>query len=91
MNFSSSGATIEAFVIAGTNTNTIQFIRLSAFNATGTTNWNTISDGLVPVRINGTVKTGANAGNLTPMYMKVTSGTSVIKVGATLRVIKKVF
>jgi hypothetical protein len=84
--FSAAGATVEAGV-AGTKTNTAAFNgdRISALNTATASNYLTTSavDGTITIK--GVLTTGANAGNLTVQHLKVTSGTSTVRIGSVLK------
>lgn len=58
---------------------------ITALNTANATALLTTSAQSGGVRIFGTVTTGANAGNLTIQHLKVTSGTSTVKIGSYLK------
>jgi hypothetical protein len=83
--FTGAGATVEAGIVgASSSTTATTAERISALN-TATTNAFLLSSAQTgPVWIDGTIFVGANAGNLTIQHLKVTSGTSTVKIGSTI-------
>lgn len=82
--FSAAGAAVEA-IYWGSSTNAADRSgRISALNtATAALLTTSAQDGVVVIR--GILTNGANAGNLTIQHLKVTSGTSTIRINSFLR------
>lgn len=88
MQYSAAGASIEAQIVGTTSGPTaVQGERITAFNTAATVM--TTLNGAGVVRIAGMVETGANAGNLTVQFLKVTSGTATVRKYAFLRAERK--
>lgn len=85
INYSVAGATIEGFVQGSATTTADKTLRLNAFN-TSSQAWLTTSAQTGGILIKATVTVGANAGNLTAQHLKVTSGTSTVFIGSTMKV-----
>ena len=87
VNYSAAGATVEAGIyadVAGTGTRTRRINALGS--ATLQSFFTSAND--VAALIQGTITTGANAGNITIQHLKGTSGTSTIYIGSYLKVTK---
>lgn len=87
VNYSAAGATVEAGIyadVAGTGTRTR---RINALNSATAQSFFTSSNDVAAL-IQGTITTGANAGNITIQHLKGTSGTATIYVGSYLKVTK---
>lgn len=85
VNYSAAGATFNAIKTANTTGATVTSEDMSVLNS-GSAAFATAASGIVAVNIKGFMTTGANAGNLTIQHLKVTSGTSTVKKGSTLKV-----
>lgn len=85
VNFSAAGATIEAASFHGSSLGAA-YARINAFNTAGPATINVIGDGGILIR--GVVVTGANAGNLTTQFLKVTSGTATAYINSVMKVTK---
>lgn len=85
--FSAAGATVEANISAASSTTATKTERISAFNA-ATTAFLASSGQSGGVNIRGTIVTGANPGNLTIRHLKITSGTSTVRINSFLRTIR---
>ena len=83
--YSAAGATVEANIVGASSTIATKAERISAFNS-ATTAFLATSGQAGGVDIQGTVTTGANAGNLTIQHLKITSGTSTVFIGSVLKV-----
>ena len=83
MQFSAAGASIEAQAQGGTTASAAISVRITAFNSAATAMC-TVA-GSMGVLIKGIVTVGGNAGNLTVQHLKVTSGTSTIRINSFLR------
>ena len=83
--YSAAGAAIEAQVTGSLTSTAAKTERISALN-TATTAFLTTSAQNGGIRITGIVTTGANAGNLTVRHLKVTSGTSTVRINSFLKV-----
>lgn len=87
VNYSAAGATVEAGIyadVAGTGTRTR---RINALGSATLQSFFTSSNDVAAL-IQGTITTGANAGNITIQHLKGTSGTSTIYIGSFLKVTK---
>lgn len=81
---SGAGATVEAVAVGTTAAGAAQAVRVNALNtATAAFNTNGGDGGVV---VEGILTVGANAGNLTIQFLKVTSGTATIRKGSFLEV-----
>lgn len=88
INVTQTPVTVEATVEANTTTTTVTLQGLQA-NATASGAVNTSNAGKGHIRIRGFVVTHATLdGNLSIQHLKVTSGTSTVKVGSSLRIRK---
>jgi hypothetical protein len=88
INFSAAGSTLGAVSLTGSRSSTSANTEpLTALN-TSTGSYMTTSGQSGAVTINGMITTGANAGNLTIQHLKITSGTSTVKIGSYLKVTK---
>lgn len=85
VNYSVAGGAVEAFVSGSLTTASDQTVRLSALNS-ATVAYLTSSGQSGGILIKGVVTTGANAGNLTIQHLKVTSGTSTVRINSYLKV-----
>lgn len=85
VNYSVAGGTVEAIVDGSLTTTANQTVRLSALN-TATVAYVTGSGQSGGILIKGIITTGANAGNLTIQHLKVTSGTSTVRINSFLKV-----
>lgn len=86
VNYSTTGATVEANYV-GTSTATASVAgRISALNTATGVLMAVAADGTV--HISGVITTGANTGNLTIQHLKFTSGTSTVYTNSFLKVIK---
>lgn len=86
INFSAGGATVNAVVTATTTSQVAQAVTIASLNtstAACLTGTNSMSGTVV---MKGFLTTTTNAGNLTVEHMKITSGTSTVKVGSLLKV-----
>ena len=82
VNFSAAGATIEATSVQGGGTPIIE--RIALFNTAGSVILATAgAEG--GAHIKGIVTVGANAGNLTAQFLKVTSGTATAFIGSYIK------
>jgi hypothetical protein len=86
--YSVSGATIEAGLIAYNTAGGLVSRRISAFNTTTSTPGLSADSTDHVAQIGGLVITGANAGNLTIQMQKNTSGTATCYIGSVLTAIK---
>lgn len=82
--FSTAGAAVEAFLTGSSTTTANRSQRVSALN-TASAAMLTGSAQSGGVIIRGILTTGANAGNLTIRHLKVTSGTSTVRINSFLR------
>ena len=84
--FSQAGASVEAVLTGTLLAVTQQTVRINALN-TATIAFVTaaIDGGII---ITGAIVTGVNAGNLTVRHLKVTSGTSTVRINSYLRATK---
>jgi hypothetical protein len=88
VNFSAAGASLSATSLTGSRTSTAANSEpLNALN-TSTGSYMTTSSQVGAVTITGMITTGANAGNLTVEHLKISSGTSTVKIGSWLMVTK---
>jgi hypothetical protein len=85
--YSAAGATIEAGIVGASSTTASKAERISVLN-TATTTFMATSGQSGAVRIQGSIITGANAGDLTIQHRKVTSGTSTVFINSFLKVTK---
>lgn len=85
--FSTAGATVEAQLLGSLTSASSQSERISALN-TATAAYLTTSAQSGQVLIKGIIITGINSGNLTIQHLKVTSGTSTVKVNSYLKATK---
>lgn len=84
--YTGTAATLEAGIIGPLAANSMQSKRISALNS-ATATFVTFSGSVGTALIKGTIITsGASGGNLTIQHLKVTSGTSTIKVNSYLKV-----
>lgn len=83
--YSVAGGGVEAQVTGSLTSTAAKTERISALN-TATTAFLTTSAQNGGIRITGIVTTGANAGNLTVRHLKVTSGTSTVRINSFLKV-----
>jgi hypothetical protein len=89
MNYSVSGATIEAGEVGARDAEVGKVVRLNAFNTPhATAAWLRISATPQTHEIKGIVRTGANAGNLTVQVLKVSSGTVKVYIDSYLKTTK---
>lgn len=84
--FTGSGSSVEAWLSGSSTTTADKSQRISALN-TPTGTYMTGSGQSGRMLIKGTLFTG-DAGNLTIQHLKVTSGTSTVRIGSTLKAIK---
>lgn len=83
--FSAAGATVES-QLAGSSTSTAaKSERVAALN-TASGAYLTTSGQSGQILITGIITVGANAGNLTIQHLKVTSGTSTVRINSFLKV-----
>lgn len=82
--YSAAGATIEGFVQGSATTTADKTLRVNAFN-TSVQAWLTTSAQTGGILIKATVTVGANAGTLSVRHLKVTSGTSTVFIGSSLK------
>jgi hypothetical protein len=87
IDFSSSGATIEAGVIGATVVAGARAPRITLATSTPTHLTTANQTGIIIIK--GTVWTGVNAGNLTVQHKKFVSGLSTVYVGSSLETIKR--
>lgn len=85
--YSVAGGAVEAHITGALTSTASKTERISALN-TATGAFLTTSAQSGGVLIKGIVTTGVNAGNLTIRHLKVTSGTSTVRINSFLRVIK---
>jgi hypothetical protein len=83
--FSAAGASCAVIVSGAATSTTGAITSLNALATGSATAFLTTASQTGMVAIKGTVVVGANAGNITVQHLKVTSGTSTIKVGSVLR------
>lgn len=76
VNFSAAGASVEALIYGTLTATSTRCDRINAFNV-ATPSYVTVA-ATGGVTIDGTVTTGANAGNLTIPFLKTTSGTATV-------------
>jgi hypothetical protein len=88
VNHSGAGATLAAQIIGSSTSTAMQGEQLAALNTATALAYLTTSAMSGAVRIKGILKTGANAGNLTIQFLKVTSGTATVKINSFLKVLK---
>ena len=86
--FSASGAAAYAVYTGSLASTTGAITSTNALNTACATAFLTTSGMLGMVIVKGFIVTGANAGNVTMQTMKVTSGTSTVKIGSMLKVRK---
>jgi hypothetical protein len=86
LNYSAAGATLEGSAYGTFSGTAFRSDSITAFN-TATGNAYTQGTNSLPgvIEIRATVTTGANAGNLTVQFLKVTSGTATVKVGSVVK------
>lgn len=82
VNYSAAGATIEAQIMGTLTATSMRMDRISALNTAAPALVTVAATG--GVWINGTITTGANAGNLVIRHLKVTSGTSTVFINSYL-------
>lgn len=87
VNYSAAGATVEAGIYADVAGTGMRSRRINALNSATAQSFFTSSNDVAAL-IQGTITTGANAGNLTIQHLKGTSGTSTVYVGSYLKVTK---
>lgn len=81
--------TVSALVIGNTTTTTAIVQALIAADTANATALNTSSAGIGIIRLNGQFETHATvAGTFSIQHVKLTSGTSTVKVGSTLKIRK---
>lgn len=84
--YSAAGAS-GACVFTGATSNTAAgSCSLNTLNSSTSTTYLTSSGQTGFVYVSGFLQTGANTGNLTLQHLKVTSGTSTVKIGSMLKV-----
>lgn len=86
--FSTAGASFIGLISGTGATTAVVDNSINALNTANATALNTTSSATALVIIKGFVTTGVNAGNITIQHLKVTSGTSTVKIGSTLKVRK---
>ena len=86
--FSAAGATAYAVYVGAVTSTTGAATSTNVLNSADATAFLTTSAMTGLVTIKGMVVTGANPGNLTIQHLKVTSGTSTVKIGSMLKVRK---
>lgn len=86
--FSAAGASAQVVYTGSVAATTGATTSTNALNTACATAFLTTSSMIGMVIIKGFVITGANAGNITIRHLKVTSGTSTVKVGSLLKVKK---
>ena len=84
--FSAAGATAYVVYAGAVTSTTGAVTSTNALNSADATAFLTTSAMTGIVTIKGLVTTGANPGNITIQHLKVTSGTSSVKVGSQLKV-----
>jgi len=87
VNYSAAGASIESQITGSSTATATKTLRINAFN-TAATAFLTGSAQTGGILIKGVIATGANAGNLTIMHRKETSGTSTVFINSFLKVTK---
>lgn len=87
VNYSAAGATVEAGIFADVAGTGMRSRRINALNSATAQSFFTSSNDVAAL-IQGTITTGANAGNITIQHLKGTSGTSTIYTGSYLKVTK---
>lgn len=86
VNFSGAGASVRAVVLGTTSVAAATAETINAL-ATGTITPRLTGSGSTGVvMLNGFITTGANAGNFTVQHLKITSGTSTVKIGSSLKI-----
>jgi hypothetical protein len=82
--YSAAGASIEAGINGSSTSTACKAERISAFNTqTGVYMASTNQSGQIVIK--GIVIVGANAGNLTIQHLKVTSGTSTVRIDSFIK------
>ena len=89
VNHSGAGASFIGNVQGTGATTAIVTNSVNALNTANATALHTTSGATGIVVIKGFVTVGATAGNITIQHLKVTSGTSTVKIGSTLKVWKR--
>lgn len=84
--FSAAGGAVEAQIIGSLTSTAAASERVSALNTATTNAFLTTSAQSGQVLIKGIATTGVNAGNLTIRHLKVTSGTSTVRINSFLKV-----
>lgn len=85
LNYSVAGGTVEAQLSGSLTSTATKTERISALN-TASTAYLTTSGQTGGIIIRGIITTGANAGNLTVKFLKVTSGTATVFQNSVLKV-----
>lgn len=84
--YSVAGGAVEAQCLGTLAAATMKDERIAALNTA--TSAFVVLNGAGGIVIKGRITTGANAGNLTIQHLKVTSGTSTVRIGSFLKVEK---
>jgi hypothetical protein len=88
INFSDSGATIEAQISGTSGPASHKSLRISALNSAASPFLAGVNaDG--GIRITGVITTGSNAGNLLVQHLKVNSGTGTVFINSYLTATKR--
>ena len=86
--FSAAGAAAQVTYAGSVTSTTGAITSTNALNSADATAFLTTSGMAGTITIKGFVTTGANAGNITIQHLKVTSGTSTVRIGSCLKVRK---
>lgn len=90
VNFSAAGATIEGGMIGPNSATVTRDEAIRAFNTSSSNVYLTATSQNGYVLITGIVTTTTNAGNLTIQHLKISSGTSTVRIGSHLKIIQKI-
>jgi hypothetical protein len=88
INFSAAGATVAAGLVGSKSAATAAGDSITALNTGSSQAYLTTTSESGTAMIRGTIVVGANAGNLTVQHLKITSGTSTVRIGSYLKVTK---
>ena len=86
--FSAAGAAAQVTYAGSVTSTTGAITSTNALNSADATAFLTTSGMAGTITIKGFVTTGANTGNITIQHLKVTSGTSTVRIGSCLKVRK---
>ena len=86
VNFSAAGGSVEAIITGTLASATQQTKRISALNTATIAFVVVAADGGIVIK--GVITVGANPGNLTIKHLKVTSGTSTVRINSLLKAVK---